>query len=171
VTRCDAQSPSRDGKGHLQVNPIIVDGVLYGPTPGGAIVALDAATGTERWRFKPEGRPAQRGLICWPGSAGVAPRIYFLTPRFLYALDARTGKPATFGVDGRVSQSRRSNLPLHSRQTMNSCSNLSNGPQSRPCVSRQYRKVSLRGPTRHTARRRPRSFGGFRSLSHQRGCQ
>src|ERR1017187_1476958 len=47
----------------------------------------------------------------------------------------RTGSRSSHGSSWALSQSRRSKLPPHSRQTMNSCSNLSNGPQSRPCVS------------------------------------
>ena len=40
-----------------QCNPIIVDGVLYATTPRLRVVALDAATGKERWSFDPnEGR-------------------------------------------------------------------------------------------------------------------
>lgn len=33
-----------DGASNIQCTPIIVDGVLYAPTPGRALVALDAAT-------------------------------------------------------------------------------------------------------------------------------
>jgi glucose dehydrogenase len=68
---------SGDGKGGLEANPVIVNGVLYGPTPGGRVVALDAATGRELWRFQPDGRPAFRGLVYWSGRAGYKPRVYF----------------------------------------------------------------------------------------------
>jgi glucose dehydrogenase len=34
-----------DGAANIQCTPIIVDGVMYAPTPGRAIVAVDAATG------------------------------------------------------------------------------------------------------------------------------
>src|ERR1039457_524614 len=50
-------------------------------------------------------------------------------------LSTRAGPWTSDGSSWALSQSQRSNLPPHSRQTMNSCSNLSNGPQSRPCVS------------------------------------
>ena len=37
--------------GGLQTNPIVVDGVLYALTPKHRVIALDAATGAERWSF------------------------------------------------------------------------------------------------------------------------
>ena len=44
---------SGDGAANIQCTPIIVDGLLYAPTPGRAIVAVDAATGSNagerRW--------------------------------------------------------------------------------------------------------------------------
>src|SRR5215472_10651385 len=36
---------SADGKGNLECNPIIVAGVIYAPTAGNHIVAIDGATG------------------------------------------------------------------------------------------------------------------------------
>ncbi len=60
---------SLDASNNLQCNPIIVGRVMFAPTPGKAIVAVDAAKGTELWRFQPEGRPAFRGLVYWPGSS------------------------------------------------------------------------------------------------------
>ena len=38
----------------IQCNPIIVDGVLYGTSPQLKVIALDAATGAERWVFDPQ---------------------------------------------------------------------------------------------------------------------
>src|SRR5438067_6607643 len=35
----------------LEVTPIVVDGTMYLSTPTGRIIALDPATGTERWRY------------------------------------------------------------------------------------------------------------------------
>ncbi|MHB9007448.1 MAG: outer membrane protein assembly factor BamB family protein, partial [Limisphaerales bacterium] len=94
---------SRDASNNIQCNPIIVDGVLFAPTPGKALVAVDAATGLERWRFRPEGRPAFRGLVYWPGREGAAGRVFFCAGRFLYALDPRSGQPvAGFGEGGKA---------------------------------------------------------------------
>ncbi len=94
---------SKDGTGNLQCNPIIVDGVMYAPTPGKRVVAIDAVTGVEKWGFKPEGRPAFRGLIHWPGKDDAPARILFSSGRYLYALDPRSGQPiAGFGEGGRA---------------------------------------------------------------------
>ena len=39
----------------MQSNPIVVDGVLYATTPTLKVVAVDAATGAEIWKFDPSG--------------------------------------------------------------------------------------------------------------------
>ncbi len=95
---------SKDGRGNIQCNPIVVNGVLYAPTVGNHLVALNAATGKGIWRFKPDDRPAFRGLTYWPGGYGAKPRLFFPTEkRSLYALDPTTGKPdPTFGEGGKV---------------------------------------------------------------------
>ncbi len=96
---------SHDGSNYIQCNPIIVHGVMFGPTPGHQIVALNARNGAEMWRFRPEGdsRPAYRGLIYWPGNRGERERILFCAGKFLYALDPGSGQPiATFGQGGRT---------------------------------------------------------------------
>ncbi len=101
---------SGDGTANVQCNPIVVDGVLFAPTAGGHMVALDAATGKERWRFKPEKQgarledaTARRGLLHWPGDAEHPARIIFGAGNWIYALDPKTGKPLdSFGRAGRT---------------------------------------------------------------------
>lgn len=96
---------SGDGTGNLQSNPMIVDGVIYSPTVGRSVVAVDGVTGKERWRFKPEGdaRPAFRGLTYWPGDEVAASRLLFTAGAYLYALDPRTGQPLqSFSQGGRL---------------------------------------------------------------------
>ena len=39
----------------MQSNPIVVDGVLYATTPTMKVVAVDAETGAEIWKFDPSG--------------------------------------------------------------------------------------------------------------------
>ncbi len=99
-----------DGASNLQCTPIVVDGTLYAPTPGRALVAIDAATGTEKWRRKiPDLRNrqqdavARRGLTYWPGEGAHAARILFGAGDWIWALDPRTGDPVQeFGGEGRV---------------------------------------------------------------------
>jgi len=101
---------SGDGKDNVQCTPIIVNGVLFGPTAGRALVAVDAATGKERWRRaipglgkRLEDRPARRGLVYWPGDKDAAPRILFGAGDWIYAVDPATGKPIDgFGREGRT---------------------------------------------------------------------
>lgn len=96
---------SGDGSNYIQCNPIIAGGVMFGPTAGKHIVALNAATGQELWRFKPDGagKPAFRGLIYWPGRTGAAARVIFPAGKYLYALNPQTGRPlGGFGVNGRT---------------------------------------------------------------------
>jgi quinoprotein glucose dehydrogenase len=95
-----------DTSGQMQVNPIIVDGVLYATTASVQVFALDAATGKEIWRFADANEKAwyntNRGVVYW--TDGSETRILFSTGPWLYALDAKTGKPVrTFGDNGKVS--------------------------------------------------------------------
>jgi quinoprotein glucose dehydrogenase len=94
---------SHDSGQALECNPIIVRDTMFTPTPGDNIVAVNAATGVELWRFKPEGRPAYRGLIFWPGRRGAPERILFASGPFFYALDPKTGQPIeAFGEHGKI---------------------------------------------------------------------
>jgi len=101
--------------GVLQASPIVVDGVLYGITPTQKIFALDAATGTLRWKFDSgiRGTQPDRGLAYWSDgkeSDGKNSevnkndrRILVGVMNFLYALDAVTGLPIpSFGRGGRI---------------------------------------------------------------------
>ncbi|WP_414660961.1 outer membrane protein assembly factor BamB family protein [Horticoccus sp. 23ND18S-11] len=101
-----------DGAANIQCTPIIVDGLLYAPTPGRAMVAIDAATGVERWRKQVgdgarAGRiqdvPARRGLVYWPGDASNAPRILFGSGDWIHAVNPKTGESLRqFGDGGRA---------------------------------------------------------------------
>ncbi|WP_206613423.1 PQQ-binding-like beta-propeller repeat protein [Parahaliea mediterranea] len=91
----------------LQVNPIVVDGVLYGRNPLYNVFAVDAASGKVRWTYDPPlehvGLSNMRGLTYWPGSDKQAPRILFTTGHFLLALNATNGQLIdSFGDKGRV---------------------------------------------------------------------
>lgn len=95
----------------LQCNPIVVKGVLYAPTVDQDMVALDAARGTELWRFSPDkpqrigldDAPARRGLVFWPGNEAHGARLLFAFGTWVYALDPETGRRvAEFGEQGRA---------------------------------------------------------------------
>lgn len=90
-------------KGDIQTNPLIIGNTLYAYTPTQKVIALDAATGTLKWKFDSgiEGRQPARGLAYW--TDGKAGHIFAGIMNFLYCLDAHTGRPVPpFGEDGRI---------------------------------------------------------------------
>ncbi|NUR54319.1 MAG: PQQ-binding-like beta-propeller repeat protein [Acidobacteria bacterium] len=91
----------------MQCQPVVAHGVLYATSPKLRVFALDAATGKEIWSFdtnqdqKTLTRTRIRGLMY--RERGDERRIYFASRHWLYALDAKTGKPvASFGQEGRI---------------------------------------------------------------------
>src|SRR5712691_4328781 len=100
----------------FEATPLVVDGTMYLGTPLGRVIALDPATGRERWVFDPKikrdvryGDFASRGVSTWldeSAAAGTAcrRRIFVATAQSqLIALDARDGRPcAGFGRSGIV---------------------------------------------------------------------
>ncbi len=94
-------------KGEFQSNNLIIDGVLYSASPARNVVALNAETGKEIWRFEPKSAREdivgnrQRGLVYW--ADGDDRRVYTSAGSWLYALDARTGRPVRgFGENGSI---------------------------------------------------------------------
>ena len=100
----------------FEATPLVVDGTMYLGTPLGRVIALDPATGRERWVFDPKierdvayGDFASRGVSTWlDASAAAGPacrrRIFVATAQSqLFALDARDGRLcAGFGRNGMV---------------------------------------------------------------------
>src|SRR5476651_1145027 len=52
--------------------PIVIGNTMYLASPYGAVIALDATTGAEKWRFPlPNNeQPSKRGVAYWPGGSG-----------------------------------------------------------------------------------------------------
>jgi quinoprotein glucose dehydrogenase len=92
--------------GALQTQPIVADGVLYGNTPRHKAFAIDAATGALIWTFDSgiRGGGPNRALTYWRGgSGGNERRVFAAVTNFIYALDAKSGKPIeSFGANGRI---------------------------------------------------------------------
>jgi quinoprotein glucose dehydrogenase len=81
-----------------EVTPLVINGVMYVSTPGGKLLALNAANGTKVWEFdaksvNPQANFAPRGITYWPGDATMAPAIVAtLTNGYLIQVDLKTGK-------------------------------------------------------------------------------
>ena len=108
----DVRLPEDVGETTYQVTPLKVGDTLYVCTPHNLAIALDAATGTEKWRFDANSglnpdRQHQtcRGVTYWrdearaPGTS-CAERVYLPTADArLIALDAANGEVCTFFAD------------------------------------------------------------------------
>jgi quinoprotein glucose dehydrogenase len=100
----------------FEATPIVVDDTMYVGTPLGRVIALDPATGRERWVFDPQiarnipyGDFANRGVSSWldqtaPANGPCRRRIFAATAQSqLIALDGRDGRPCRdFGDNGIV---------------------------------------------------------------------
>jgi quinoprotein glucose dehydrogenase len=86
--------------------PLVIGNTMYLVSPYGAIHALDATTGAEKWKFQLPGNelPSKRGLAYWPGGAGYAPSLIFGgSSGALYSIKASDGTPnANFGQNGSI---------------------------------------------------------------------
>lgn len=111
-----------DGQGAIrsttafEATPILIEDTLYFPSPFNRIIALDAATGQEKWTFDPKinlvgdyaNQLTSRGVTYWEDarnpSAKQGKRIFAATnDARLIALDAKTGQLCKgFGVAGEV---------------------------------------------------------------------
>ncbi len=103
-----------DEKTQIQVNPIIVNGILYGVSPKLKLFALDAASGKEQWVFNPlDTSQANKGKgyfsmnvcrgVTYYSDHGKDARIFYSAGAYLFCIDANTGKPiSSFGENGKI---------------------------------------------------------------------
>ena len=86
--------------GANEATPLVANGIMYLPNPGGVVQALDAATGDLIWEFRPEppagaSQPAGEGGGAQRNIAIFGDKVFTATGEaHLIALDARTGKVA-----------------------------------------------------------------------------
>ncbi len=107
---------ARNQKAAFEATPILIDGKLYLSTPFNQVIALDPASGAEKWKFDPQvdrshdySEVSSRGVASWTdarASAGSPCRLRIFEGTIdarLIALDGETGKPcADFGKAGQV---------------------------------------------------------------------
>lgn len=87
----------------MQSNPVVVGGVLYATTPTMRVVALDAATGRELWKFDPSGGAKVQHHFRQRGVTLFEDRVFVTYRNYLFALDRKTGMPLrSFGTDGKI---------------------------------------------------------------------
>jgi len=75
--------------------PLVIGNTMYIGSPYGAVIALDATTGAEKWRFQLPNNdiPAKRGIAYWPGGGGRPASIVFGSDAgALYSINAATGR-------------------------------------------------------------------------------
>lgn len=108
---------------YAECTPLVVDGVMYLITPFSRLIALDAVTGTELWRFSPDppldvsetgaGGLASRGVAYAEANGGG--RIFLpVRDGRIYSIDVETHAPdPAFGEDGVINL--REGLPEDGR--------------------------------------------------------
>jgi len=106
VWRYDTKDPSRNPRG-WEITPIVIDSIMYFPTAGGKVIALDAVTGKEIWTFDEKsvgikGVGSRWAVSYWPAEGERPARIVVATnDGHLLQLDAKTGALNTkFGDNG-----------------------------------------------------------------------
>lgn len=94
-------------KSEYQANNLIVAGVLYTASPTRKLIALDAATGVEIWKWDPRSERAgagggrQRGVVFWQNEIGGEQRLFTGVGNYLYAVDPKSGETIrSFGQNG-----------------------------------------------------------------------
>ena len=83
--------------------PLVIGNTMYVGSPYGAIHALDATTGAEKWKFQLPNNdlPAKRGIAYWPGDGGAPSLIFGGLSGGLYSIKASDGTFNTgFGTNG-----------------------------------------------------------------------
>ena len=95
----NALRPSED-------QPLIVGNTMFVVTPYSRVVALDPASGKEKWVFiiPNSDQASLRGAAYWAGDTSTGPSLFFGTNQgLLYSISATTGKPnAAFGNNGAI---------------------------------------------------------------------
>ena len=89
-----------------EATPVVIGNTMYIASPYGAIHALDATTGVEKWKFQlpNDDVPTKRGLAYWPGGNGTQPQIIFGgASGGMYSINASNGAlNDAFGKNGVV---------------------------------------------------------------------
>jgi quinoprotein glucose dehydrogenase len=96
-------------KAAFEATAVMVAGTLYLSTPFGKVIALDPASGREKWSYDPKvdrshdySEVTSRGVAVWRSGAEIRVFVGTISAR-LIAIDGRTGRLcADFGNDGHI---------------------------------------------------------------------
>ncbi len=72
--------------------PLVANGTMYVTAKDTFLIALDPATGKEKWRTEVKGRLGSRGMNYWESKDGKDKRLIFLSGGFLREVNADTGE-------------------------------------------------------------------------------
>ena len=96
----------------FEVQPLIIDGLMYISTPASprdpnlksTVTALEPETGKIIWQYTSPRRIHGRGLAYWPGAGPIGPMLFFATDQgYLMAVGLKTGElVSSFGQGGAV---------------------------------------------------------------------
>jgi quinoprotein glucose dehydrogenase len=120
MPQTDSTKAARPGT--FQATPLMVNDTLYLSTPYNRVVALDANTGRQLWRFDPGahtyGQPSNgtgfvhRGVALW--TDGRQRRVFINSRWRLFALDAATGQRIqSFGTNGEIDVTAGLDWPIN----------------------------------------------------------
>jgi len=89
--------------GRVQTTPLVIDGTMYVVSPRQKVIALDAATGKEKWIFD-SGigvEAAVRSVSWW--REGTESRLFSAVSHYIYAINPADGTAIkSFGNNGRI---------------------------------------------------------------------
>jgi quinoprotein glucose dehydrogenase len=122
IPQTDSTKAARPGT--FQATPLMINDTLYLSTPFNRVVALDASTGRQLWRYDPGahtfGQPSNgtgfvhRGVAQWIDASDGRRRILINSRWRLIALDAATGqKVRSFGTNGEVDVTAGLDWPIN----------------------------------------------------------
>lgn len=106
-------------RSEMQCNPIVIGGTLYVTSSKLKLIALDPATGKQKWVFDPNensvekiGFGINRGLMYWEDEKGHDKRIFYGAASKLYAVNATDGSPVKeFGINGSIELKEDLDIP------------------------------------------------------------
>ncbi len=124
---------SKPPKKLSQATPLVVNDMMYLPTPYGTVIALKPETGELIWSYKLEQFNLQgRSLAYWPGDKTTPASLVFGTSDGrLISLNAKTGKPTEgFGENGAINLKKgmNENLTATGQQSEEGRYNMTSAP-------------------------------------------